>query len=98
MLEKGLKGLYHAVSSESLTKYDFGLRIARKFGLDENLIRPSSVDEAGLKAPRSPRLTLKTEKLSQALGVALPTISPGIDRLFRLYQQAYPQMLHELLL
>ncbi len=93
MLSKGLKGLYHTVSSECLTKYDFGLRIARKFGLDENLIRPSSVEEAGLKAPRSPLLTLRTDKLSQALGVVLPTISPGIERLFQLYQQAYPQML-----
>jgi dTDP-4-dehydrorhamnose reductase len=96
MLKRGLKGLYHTVSSECLTKYDFGLRIARKFGLDENLIRPSSVEEAGLKAPRSPRLTLRTEKLSQALGVVLPIINPGIERLFQLYQQAYPQMLQEL--
>jgi dTDP-4-dehydrorhamnose reductase len=98
MLKKGLRGLYHTVSSESLTKYDFGLRIARKFSLDENLIRPSSVAEAGLKAPRSPRLTLKTEKLSQALGYKMPAISPGIQSLYKLYQQAYPQMLHELLL
>jgi dTDP-4-dehydrorhamnose reductase len=93
MLENGLKGLYHTVSSESLTKYDFGLRIARKFGLDESLIAPSSVEDAGLKAARSPRLTLKTEKLSQALGIVLPGISPGIERLSMLYQQGYPQML-----
>ena len=96
MLEKGLKGLYHTVSSESLTKYDFGMRIARKFGMDENLIRPSLVEEAGLKAPRSPCLTLKTEKLSSALGYKMPGISPGIESLYKLYQQAYPQKLHEL--
>jgi dTDP-4-dehydrorhamnose reductase len=97
MLEMGLKGLYHTVSSESLSKYDFGLRIARKFGLNENLLRPSTVEVAGLRAPRSPRLTLKTEKLSQALGNKMPAISPGIESLYKLYQQAYPQMLHELL-
>jgi dTDP-4-dehydrorhamnose reductase len=97
MLEKGLQGLYHAVSCESLTKYDFGLRIAQKFGLDETLIRPCSVEEAGLKATRSPRLTLKTEKLAQALGFKLPAIAPGIESLYKLYQQAYPQMLQELL-
>jgi dTDP-4-dehydrorhamnose reductase len=96
MLEKGLTGLYHAVSGESLTKYDFGLRIASKFGLNENLIRPASVEEAGLKAARSPRLTLKTEKLSRALGMQLPIILPGIDRLYRLYQQDYPKMLQKL--
>jgi dTDP-4-dehydrorhamnose reductase len=97
MLEKGLQGLYHAVSCESLTKYDFGLCIARKFGLDENLIRPSSVEEAGLKAARSPRLTLKTEKISQALGFDMPATAPGIESLYQLHQQAYPQLLQELL-
>jgi len=97
MLEKGLQGLYHAVSSESLTKYDFGLCIARKFGLDETQVRPSSVAEAGLKAARAPRLTLKTEKLSQALGFNMPAIAPGIERLHDLYQQSYPQLLHKLL-
>ena len=96
IFEKGLSGLYHAVSSEHLTKYDFGLRIARKFGLKETLIQPSSVEEGGLKAVRSPRLTLKTDKLSKDLGVALPGISPGIERLYALYQQGYPQMLQSL--
>ena len=96
MLENELKGLYHAVSSESLTKYDFGLRIARKFNLDESLIRPASVEEGGLKAQRSPRLTLRTEKLSGALGSEMPAISSGIDRLYRLYQQDYLQQLREL--
>ena len=96
MLQKGLKGIFHAVSSDSLTKYDFGLRIARKFGLDENLIEPASVEQARLKAARSLRLTLRTDKLSRALGIGLPGISTGIERLYTLYQQGYPQRLREL--
>ncbi len=39
MAEKDLKGLYHVVSSEHLSKYEFGCRIARLFDLDEKLIR-----------------------------------------------------------
>jgi hypothetical protein len=42
---------------------------------------------------RSPRLTLRTEKLACALGTSLPAIDPGIERLYALYQQGYPQML-----
>ncbi len=49
MASRQLHGLYHVVSSEALTKYDFGMRIARLFGLDEGLIRPVSWQEAGLK-------------------------------------------------
>jgi dTDP-4-dehydrorhamnose reductase len=91
MLEKRLSGLYHVVSRECISKYTFGVRLARHFGLDENLIRPASVSEAGLKAARSPRLTLQTGKLAQALGVPPPDLSTGLERFYTLYQQGYPQ-------
>jgi dTDP-4-dehydrorhamnose reductase len=66
MAEKGLKGLYHVVSPESLSKYAFGVKIAEKFGFDKNLIQPKSVTEGGLLAARSPRLTLNIDKLKAA--------------------------------
>lgn len=91
MLAAGLSGLYHAVSSECITKYDFGIAIARRFGLDETLITPASVSSGGLKAARSPHLTLRTDKLAQALGRPLPGFSEGLERFYKLYQQGYPQ-------
>jgi dTDP-4-dehydrorhamnose reductase len=91
MLAKDLHGLYHVVSSECMSKYDFGMTLARRFGLDEGLIHPTSVTQGGLKAARSPRLSLRSDKLAQALGEPLPTISAGIEGLFTLYQQGYPQ-------
>lgn len=91
MLEKRLSGLYHVVSRECISKYTFGVRLARRFGLDESLIRPASVSEAGLKAARSPRLTLQTGKLARALGAPPPDLSTGLERFYALYQQGYPQ-------
>jgi dTDP-4-dehydrorhamnose reductase len=96
MLAQRLEGLYHVVSSECLSKYDFGVRLADRFGLKSSLISPVSVLAGGLKAARSPNLTLRTEKLSTALGSAPPRISPAIDRLYTLYQQGYPQFLRSL--
>ena len=96
MLERKLSGLYHVVSSESLSKYDFGLRLAQRFNLDGSLIIPTSVTESGLKATRSPNLTLRSDKLADALGAPLPRLSTGLDKLYTLYQQGYPQMLHNL--
>ena len=96
MLEKTLSGLYHVVSPESLSKYDFGIRLAQRFNLDVGLINPTSVRQSGLKAIRSPNLTLRSDKLALALGETLPRISTGLDRLFALYQQGYPQMLRKL--
>ena len=96
MLDKKLSGLYHVVSSECLSKYEFGLRIAQRFNLDGNLIRPTSISQSGLRATRSPNLTLRCDKLSQALGETLPNQSTGLEELFTLYQQGYPQKLHEM--
>jgi dTDP-4-dehydrorhamnose reductase len=96
MLEQNLSGLYHVVSSESLSKYDFGVRLAQRFSLDSSLINPTSVTRSGLKASRSPNLSLRSDKLANALGGSLPRLSTGLDKLYTLYQQGYPQMLRSL--
>jgi dTDP-4-dehydrorhamnose reductase len=96
MLQRGLSGLYHVVSHECLSKYAFGVALAQQFGLDASLIDPTSVRESGLVAVRSPRLTLRTDKLRQALGEPLPHWRHGLEKLFDLYQQGYPQMLKEM--
>ncbi len=93
MLSKGLKGLYHVVSPECITKYEFALRLARQFGFDEKLIFPVSVAEGGLLASRSPNLSLRTDKLFQALGKQPPGLDEALERYYQLYQQGYPQML-----
>jgi dTDP-4-dehydrorhamnose reductase len=96
MLDKNLSGLYHVVSSESLSKYEFGVRLAHRFNLDSDLINPTSVARSSLKALRSPNLTLRSDKLALSLGESIPRLSTGLDRLFALYQQGYPQMLRKL--
>lgn len=93
LLEKGLSGVYHVVSRECASKYAFGVAIARRFGLDEGLITPVSVLQGGLKAARSPNLTLRTDKLAAALGYPPPDLSTGIGAFYTLYQQGYPQKL-----
>ena len=93
MLEANLRGLFHVVSRDCINKYTFGLALARQFKFDEELIRPSLVGDAGLKAPRSPRLTLRADKITQTLGEPPPGLSSGLERFYTLYQQGYPQEL-----
>jgi dTDP-4-dehydrorhamnose reductase len=96
MLGAGLKGLYHVLSVDAMSKYDFGVAIARRFGFNPRLITPTSVHQAGLGAVRSPNLTLRVDKLIRDLGQTPPTISTGIDQFYTLYQQGYPQFLQAL--
>jgi dTDP-4-dehydrorhamnose reductase len=97
MLEKGLSGLYHVFGSECLSKYDFGVRIARRFGLDPGLIAPVSVQAGGLDVARSLDLSMDVHKLSTDLGQSPPSFSPMLARFYALYQQGYPQRLRELI-
>jgi len=96
MTAQGLTGLYHVVGPEALSKYEFGLRIARRFRFSAKLIEPASVYDGGLAAARSPNLTLNTEKLRAALGQDLPDVSAGLDLFYHQFRQGYPDMLRTL--
>ena len=96
IFSKGLVGLYHLVGADCLTKYAFGVALARRFGLDDSLIQPATLEQSGLRAARSPNLSLSTQKLTLALGEPLPGLSTGLERLYTLYQQGYPQWLRSL--
>jgi len=94
MVEKDLKGLYHVVSPENLSKYDFGCRIARLFNLNEKLIMPTSWQAGGLQAQRSPNLTMSTDKLSRELGLSLPDQQAGLQRFRGLFENGYQQKIY----
>ncbi len=89
-LDRHLQGLYHFVSPLCVSKFSFGVAVAKKFGYDYTLIRPATVEEAGLTAPRAHHLTLRSEKLSQALGRTLPTWQDGLDEFYALFRRGYP--------
>ncbi|HTP02101.1 MAG TPA: SDR family oxidoreductase [Anaerolineales bacterium] len=91
MLPREMPGIYHAVGPQAMTKYQFGVEIARKFGLRSSLIAPQSVERAGLSAHRSHNLWLSTHKLSTELGLELPEFSTGLDAFHAQYGQGYPQ-------
>lgn len=91
MLAKGLTGLYHVVGKQSMSKYQFGVEIARKFQLRESEISPKSILSSSLTARRSNNLSLSVHKLSTDLGREIPEFSTGLDEFYTQYQQGYPQ-------
>ncbi len=93
VLAKGLSGLYHATGSACTSKYAFGVALAKRFGYDPSLIRPTSVEEAGLAARRAHRLTLKNERLSRALDHPLPAWPEGVEMMWQQAQAGYPERL-----
>lgn len=91
-----LKGVYHLVGAEAMSKYQFGVRIAEIFGFDPGLIKPVSVNESGLKAARSPNLSLSVDKLRSALGHEIADFQEGLQKFYHQYRRGYPQYIKAL--
>ena len=93
MIDKGLHGLYHVVGEEKVSKYDFGRMLAKKMSLDESLIIPTSVSDAGLKAKRSPNLFLDISKL-KAADIEIPSLQQGLDAFIADFQTKWHVAMH----
>ncbi len=93
MMELNLSGLYHVVAPQPISKYEFGIQLAQAFGFDPSLIRPVSVLQAGLRAARSPNMTLSIAKLQKVFPDPLPEINAGLQRFVSLYKEGYPERL-----
>ena len=76
--ERGLTGIFHAVCPEPSTRYDFAVKVAEVFGLDERLIAPTSMDDVPALAFRPKTLILDTTSTSAALNTRLLGFQEGI--------------------
>ena len=81
ILDAELHGVYHCFGADSLSKYAFGVALAREFGLDETLVSPKSALEFNPDTPRALNLSMDSSKLAAAFGHALPGLDAGLDAL-----------------
>jgi dTDP-4-dehydrorhamnose reductase len=95
LLRIGACGIFHVVGDERVSKYEFGLRIAAQFKLNNKLIVPVSIRERKDLVPRPLDMSLSNAKTCQTLGRKLGGLS---DHLVRLAQQEKLGVRDELLL
>jgi len=91
MLQKNLSGLYHVVGPQAMSKYQFGVEIARRFQLRQNQISPKSINTSSLIARRSHNLCLSINKLCTDLDDVPPEFSTGLNEFYTQFEQGYPQ-------
>lgn len=70
-------GLLHVTSPDALSKYAFGVAVAEEFGLDANLITPTTAD---VDPPRNRDLSLDVSRAQSILTTPLSTQHEGIHR------------------
>ena len=80
LVERGASGLFHAVSSTPLSKYDFGLTVASAAALPADSMAAGSLADATGLAPRGHNLSLSTAKIEEVVGRAMPTSEAGVHR------------------
>jgi dTDP-4-dehydrorhamnose reductase len=91
MMARRLRGIFHVAGSQACSKYDFARWVAGEFGFDPGLVRRArAADTRELIAPRPADTSLCTDKVSGALGMAMPGAIEGIRRFKELRDGSRP--------
>ena len=80
-------GLYHCASSDSISKYEFGIKMAEIFKLSSSNINRVSVDDMEFKADRPKNMALDIGKISSALSYDFPNVEDAIKLMKRQYDK-----------
>jgi dTDP-4-dehydrorhamnose reductase len=86
LIDKKASGIYHVVSDDRVSKYDFGILIAEEFGLDKWLIQKSTLKSKINLVHRPLDMSLSNQKVRELLGCNLGSVKQHIEQL-RLQEQ-----------
>jgi dTDP-4-dehydrorhamnose reductase len=82
ILEMNLSGLYHLSARDCVSRLETGRVLAQHFGLDEDLLLPARLADAGLKAHRPPMSCLSSGRLERELGVEMGTYADDVANFY----------------
>jgi UDP-4-amino-4,6-dideoxy-N-acetyl-beta-L-altrosamine transaminase/dTDP-4-dehydrorhamnose reductase len=81
LIDINATGLFNIVSSERISKYDFGIKLANCFNLDTGLINKVSVDDKPNLVTRPKDMSLSNTKLRQTLDCEIASLDEQLQTL-----------------
>lgn len=78
MIEKQPGGVFHLAGKDRVNRYEFGLAVAKAFGLDSELVKKVKSSAFPGIAPRPPDTSFVTERMRKILGVKPMTLKEGL--------------------
>lgn len=78
LFEKEFSGVIHCSGREAVSRYEFALKVANRYGLDKKLLRKISFEGLGLEAKRPKDSSLAISKLT-GLGVKMSEVDEGLE-------------------
>ena len=82
LVERHERGTFHVASRDALSKYDFGVEVARRFGLDESLIARLGPTPGTHATSRSRDLSLNTDRIAAVLANPMQSQAEGIAQAY----------------
>lgn len=83
MVERDLTGVFHIGGADYLSRYDFAVRVAERFGFDKINISPAKTETLKQEARRPLRGGLRVEKAQSLLKTKLLNVEEGLDQTSR---------------
>lgn len=84
IVEKGLTGVFH-VAGERVSRFEFAVRLAEKFGFDASLVKPMEMREVGWFAKRPRDSSLDSSKARALLSTEFHSLDYSLEVLRREY-------------
>ena len=81
LVQKGAKGIFNMVGDDRISKYDFGLKLAREFNLDNSLIKDGKIIDKPSLVNRPHDMSLSNKKVSNYLGKKMGGLDQHILKL-----------------
>jgi dTDP-4-dehydrorhamnose reductase len=78
-----LSGVLHLGGGDRMSRYDFGLLLARQVGASRSLVQPGSMWDALGAAPRGADCSLISSRIGTLLGVKPVTCAEGLEEMVR---------------
>ena len=84
LLNKKVSGIFHVAGDERISKFEFGLEIAKLFNLDTRLIKKTKLQDQRKLTCRPKDMSLSNQKVTKVLGRKLGGVK---EQLLRLQEQ-----------
>jgi len=82
-IDRNTEGLFHVAGGQRISRFDFALRIARRFNLDESLLVPVEMQDLKWIARRPRDSSLRVGKAEKELGIALFGVDRGLEEMVK---------------
>ena len=73
--------MYNVVGDERLTKYEFGLKIAKEIGVNHRLVKKTLLSERKDLVKRPFDLSLSNKKLKKSISIPIKSLSVQIKEM-----------------